>query len=105
MIGHITVRRFDHADQIHRLDLRALMQRLEEAMLRVGTRTAPPHRHGVAGDIPPTYRALALATARRAGSRGALTPIQIDAVLGVLEPPGVAGPSDTTEPPAPGEPR
>ncbi|WP_322613806.1 Rossmann-like and DUF2520 domain-containing protein [Dermacoccus abyssi] len=60
---------------------------------------------GVAGDIPPTYRALALATARRAGSRGALTPIQIDAVLGVLEPPGVAGPSDTTEPPAPGEPR
>ena len=60
---------------------------------------------GVAGDIPPTYRALALATARRAGSRGALTPIQIDAVLGVLEPPGVAGPSDTNEPPAPGEPR
>lgn len=42
---------------------------------------------GVAGDIPPAYRSLALATARRAGSRGALTPTQIDAVLDVLDPP------------------
>lgn len=41
---------------------------------------------GVAGDIPPAYRAMALATAQRAGARGALTPLQIDAVLGVLAP-------------------
>lgn len=40
---------------------------------------------GVAHDIPPTYRALALATAQRSAARGALTPTQIDAVLTALD--------------------
>ena len=58
---------------------------------------------GVALDIPPTYRALALATAQRSSARGALTPMQIDAVLTALE--GRGGPPDQggvgPEPPTP----
>ena len=58
---------------------------------------------GVALDIPPTYRALALATAQRSSARGALTPMQIDAVLTALEgrggPPGQGGVGP--EPPTP----
>lgn len=41
---------------------------------------------GLAADVPPAYRAMALATAQRAGARGGLTPMQIDAVLSVLDP-------------------
>lgn len=41
---------------------------------------------GIAQDISPAYRAMALATAQRSDARGALTPTQIDAVLTVLRP-------------------
>lgn len=55
---------------------------------------------GVAGDIPAAYRAMALATAQRTGARGALTPVQIDAVLDVLAPR-----ERPQRPSQPGEPR
>ncbi len=37
----------DGADEIQRHDTGALVQRLEEAVLHVGARAAPPDRHGV----------------------------------------------------------
>lgn len=58
---------------------------------------------GVAGDIAPAYRAMALATARRSGGRGALTPVQITNVLDVLDPAtdddlrGGSGPTPSSE--------
>ena len=41
---------------------------------------------GIATDISPAYRAMALATAQRSDARGALTPTQIKAVLDALRP-------------------
>ena len=41
---------------------------------------------GLAPDIAPAYRAMALATAQRSDARDALTPLQIHALLAVLEP-------------------
>ena len=39
----------DHADEIGRHDLGALMQRLEKTVLGVGARPAPPDRNGMRG--------------------------------------------------------
>ncbi|MCX6498564.1 MAG: DUF2520 domain-containing protein [Arthrobacter sp.] len=47
---------------------------------------------GSGGDILEAYLAMARATARRAGSRGLLTPEQIDGITRALEAPGTDGP-------------
>lgn len=46
---------------------------------------------GIAADVGPAYRAMALATLRRTAARTALTPIQLDAVLDVVAPTPEAG--------------
>lgn len=52
---------------------------------------------GVAADIAPAYRAMALATAARTDARGGLTPLQVAAVMDVLVPRADSSSSDPSK--------
>ncbi len=50
MIDRVGIVVVHAADEVGRNDAGALVQCLEEAVLHIGARPAPPHRHGIGGD-------------------------------------------------------